>query len=461
MRRDFIGLVLAAGKGTRFKSDRIKLLHPFLGKTMLGFVLDCVRKLAPYKTYVVAGHQKEDIIQEAGRYKAGHIIQEKQLGTGHAVLSAKNIFQAEGDKDLLIINGDLPLLRPQTLKPFLNAHQKQENALTFFSAVLPDPTGFGRVIRPKNGLIRIVEEKDATPEQRRVREANVGIYLARVDDLFEALPLLSNKNKKKEYYLTDIIEVMENMGKKVGVFTSDQTEELIGVNDRFEMAKALSELRKRKIQDLCARGVTVRDPMTTWIDWDVKIGRETTIYPSVVIEGDTRIGRGCAIYPFVHIINCGIGRETRILTSTMIEDSLIGDFAQIGPFTHFRPGTVIKNRAKVGNFVEMKKAVFGRGAKAGHLSYIGDADVGEEVNIGAGTITCNYDGIQKHKTVIEKGVFVGSGSELVAPLRIGKFAYIGAGSTITKDVSPEALAISRKRQSEKPGWSKRKPKKKK
>ncbi|MBN1271587.1 MAG: bifunctional UDP-N-acetylglucosamine diphosphorylase/glucosamine-1-phosphate N-acetyltransferase GlmU [Candidatus Aminicenantes bacterium] len=461
MKREFIGLILAAGKGTRFKSDRIKLLHPLLGRTMLGMVLDCIKKLGPQKMLVVVGHQQEDVVQEAALYGAKPVVQAKQLGTGHAVLSAKKALASDGEKDVLVVNGDLPLLRPETLRPFLNVHRKQGNSLTFFSAELPDPTGFGRLIQPESGPMRIVEEKDATPRQRKIREVNAGIYLAKVKDLFQALPRLSNKNKKGEYYLTDIIEVMGELGKKVGVYKSSQTDELIGVNDRFEMAQALSELRMRKIKELCLQGVTIQDPATTWIDWDVRIARESTIHPYVVIEGDTKIGANCSILPFVHIISCTIGRECRILTSTMIEESILENRVQVGPFTHFRPGTVIRSGAKVGNFVEMKKTVFGRGSKAGHLSYIGDAEVADDVNIGAGTITCNYDGVQKYKTIIERGVFIGSGTELVAPVRIGREAYVGAGSTITKDVSPNALAISRVRQSEKPGWAKKRARKKK
>ncbi len=270
------------------------------------------------------------------------------------------------------------------------------------------------------------------------------------------MPEVSNKNKKGEYYLTDVIEILSQAGKKIGVHKTGNTEDLVGVNSRYELAKAIGELRDRKIKALTEKGVTVYDPGTTWIDLDVKIGPETIIYSSVIIEGNSVIGRGCRLYPFVHIVNSKVGNSVKILSSTMIEESVIEDEAQVGPFTHFRPKTVIKSKAKVGNFVEMKNTIFGRKSKAGHLTYLGDCEVKEEVNIGAGTITCNYDGKKKYKTFIESGVFIGSGTELVAPLKVGKKAYIGAGSTITKNVTPGSLAVARSKQVEKQGKDPRK-----
>jgi len=455
MRKGFFALILAAGKGTRFKSEIIKVLHPMLGKSMLRLVLDCVFKLRPEKVYVVVGSQKEDVKKEAPSSKVEFLTQKRQLGTAHAVQAAKNALNKGREKDVLIINSDLPLMKPETLRPLLALHRKEGNSLTFLSAELEDPSGFGRIVHSGN-KIRVIEERDATAPQRRIKEVNAGVYVFKIKDLLEALPKVSNKNKKGEYYLTDVTEILSQEGKKIGVHKTRNTEDLVGVNSRYELSKAIGELRERKIKALTEKGVTVYDPRTTWIDLDVKIGPETIVYPSVIIEGNSVIGSECRLYPFVHIVDSRVGNRVKILSSTMIEESVIEDEAQVGPFTHFRPKTVIKSKAKVGNFVEMKNTIFGRKSKAGHLTYLGDCEVKEEVNIGAGTITCNYDGKKKYKTFIESGVFIGSGTELVAPLKVGKKAYIGAGSTITKDVAPESLAVARCKQIEKRGKDPRK-----
>ena len=455
MKKGFFALILAAGKGTRFKSEIIKVLHPMLGKSMLRLVLDCVFKLRPEKVYVVVGSQKEDVMKEAPSSKVEFLTQKRQLGTAHAVLAAKNALNKGREKDVLIINSDLPLMKPETLRPLLALHRKEGNSLTFLSAELEDPSGFGRIVH-SGDKIRVIEERDTTAPQRRIKEVNAGVYVFKIKDLLEALPKVSNKNKKGEYYLTDVTEILSQEGKKIGVHKTRNTEDLVGVNSRYELAKAIGELRERKIKALTEKGVTVYDPLTTWIDLDVKIGPETIVYPSVIIEGNSVIGSECRLYPFVHIVDSRVGSRVKILSSTMIEESVIEDEAQVGPFTHFRPKTVIKSKAKVGNFVEMKNTIFGRKSKAGHLTYLGDCEVKEEVNIGAGTITCNYDGKKKYKTFIESGVFIGSGTELVAPLKVGKKAYIGAGSTITKDVTPGSLAVARCKQVEKRGKDPRK-----
>jgi bifunctional UDP-N-acetylglucosamine pyrophosphorylase/glucosamine-1-phosphate N-acetyltransferase len=459
MKTKLLTLILAAGKGTRFKSEKIKVLHPMLGKPMIHLVVDCMHALRPEKVYVVVGHQKNEVMNEPFSKPVEFIHQKKQLGTAHAVLAAKKILQSHRDKDLLVINGDLTLIRPETLRPMIKQHRREKNTLTFLSAEMDDPTGFGRVTHLENDMIRIIEEKDATPAQRRIREVNVGVYLFKIDSLLRALPKISNKNIKSEFYLTDIIEIMSRVEDKVGIHKAPAEQEIIGINDRYELAKAVEVLRRRKIISLAESGVTIYDPSTTWIDIDVKIGRDTILYSSVVLEGKTVVGQGCQLYPFVHVRDSRIGDEVKVLTSTMIEESTIEHAAQVGPFTHLRPKSCVKAGAKVGNFVEMKNTVFGRGSKAGHLSYLGDTDVENNVNIGAGTITCNFDGKKKHRTLIEEGAFIGSGTELVAPVKIGKDAYVGAGSTITKDVSSGALAISRSSQVEKSGWSKKKRKK--
>jgi bifunctional UDP-N-acetylglucosamine pyrophosphorylase/glucosamine-1-phosphate N-acetyltransferase len=341
----------------------------------------------------------------------------------------------------------------------IKRHRKEKNALTFLSAEMENPSGFGRVTYHENDIIRIFEEKDASPAQRKIKEVNVGVYLFRVEDLLKALPKISDKNVKGEFYLTDIIEIMSRGKGRVGVHKAPAEQEIVGINDRYELAQAVEILRQRKIISLAKSGVTIYDPSNTWIDLDVKIGSDSILYSSVILEGKTVIGKGCLLYPFVHVKDSRIGNDVKILTSTMIEESTIESGAQVGPFSHLRPKSLVKAGAKVGNFVEMKNTVFGKGSKAGHLSYLGDAEVRDNVNIGAGTITCNYDGQKKHKTIIEEGAFIGSGTELVAPIKVGKDSYVGAGSTITKDVSPGALAVSRRRLVEKSGWVKKKRKK--
>jgi bifunctional UDP-N-acetylglucosamine pyrophosphorylase/glucosamine-1-phosphate N-acetyltransferase len=331
--------------------------------------------------------------------------------------------------------------------------------LTFLTAELKNPAGFGRIIRSGGKIEKIVEEKDATPSQRQIREINAGVYLFKFNDLFQALSKVSNQNKKGEFYLTDVIEIMINADRKVGSYKTAQSQEIIGINDRYELAKAVSVLRERKIKSLTEEGVTIYDPPSTWIDLEVKIGADTIVHPSVILEGKTQVGKQCQLYPFVHIVDSRVGNGVKILSSTMIERSTIRDEAQVGPFTHLLPKGEVEEGAGVGNFVEMKNTFFGKHSKAGHLTYLGDCRVGGKVNVGAGTITCNYDGRRKHKTLIDEGAFIGSGVELVAPVKIGKGAYVGAGSTISKDVSPESLAVERGKQIEKPGWAKKKRKK--
>ena len=458
MKKGLTALILAAGKGTRFKSDKIKLIHPLMGKPMLQLVVDSIERLKPERIHIVVGYQKDLVQKSLTGQTIDFIFQKEQLGTAHAVSVAKTVLQKEMDNDLLIMNGDLPLIRSETLKPMIQFHREKAHSLTFLTTDLDDPAGFGRVTLSEDKTLKIIEEKDATPAQRKMKEVNVGIYLFRVRDLLKGLSQVSNKNKKGEYYLTDMIEVLSRSGRKVGKYKTRNAEEIVGVNDRFELARAIDVLRLRKIRALTEKGVTVYDPSATWIDMDVKVGRDTVIYPSVILEGETVIGSHCTLYPHVHLIDTRVGKRVKLLSSSMIEQSVIHDDARVGPFTHLRPKTIIRQGAKVGNFVEMKNTDFGRGSKAGHLTYLGDADIQRDVNIGAGTITCNYDGTRKSKTRIEAGAFIGSGTELIAPLKIGKKAYVGAGSTITKNVSPEALAVSRSRQVEKPGWVKRKKK---
>lgn len=459
MNQGLLALILAAGEGTRFRSEKIKVLHPILGKSMLQLMVDCVQKLKPDRIHIITGYQKDEVEREIASLKVNFVYQRQQLGTAHAVKEASRVLETEKEKDVLVLYSDMPLLAAPTIKPLLALHRKRGNSLTLMSTELENPKGFGRLIWSENNLVGIVEEKDATPSQRMIKEINAGIYVFKVKDLLQALPKVSNFNKKGEYYLTDLVEIFAKQKKKVGVFKTSRAEEIVGVNSRLELARAAEVLKMRKVEQLTEEGVTVYDPQTAWIDLEVQIGMDTIIYSSVIIEGNTKIGSNCKVYPFVHLVNTRIGNRVKILSSCMIEESVIEDDAQVGPFTHLRPKTVIRSGSKVGNFVEMKNTVFGPRSKAGHLTYLGDSEVEGEVNIGAGTITCNYDGVKKHKTHIEEGVFIGSGVELVAPIRIGKRAYIGAGSTITEDVKPESLAVERGKQVEKAGWVNRRTKK--
>ena len=459
MNKTFHALILAAGKGTRFKSDTIKVLHPLMGRSMIRIALDTVSRLHPDKIHLVVGYQQDRMRESLASLDLSFIEQKTQRGTAHAVMAAKSVLQKHREADLLIMNGDLPLIRRQTLRPLVRQHQRQGNALTFMTAVMDNPYGFGRVVDLKNGRFRIIEEKDATPAQRSIKEGNVGIYMFRIEDLLWVLPRISNKNKKGEYYLTDTIEILSSAGRRVAACRTPDDSEIVGVNDRYELARAVETLRERKIRSLTDNGVTFFDPASAWVDFDVRIGYDSVVYPFAVLEGNTRIGKHCVIYPGVHIKDSRIGEGVEILTASTLEEARVADGCRIGPYARLRPGTVLRKDSRVGNFVEMKNTDFGSGSKAMHLSYVGDADVGAGVNIGAGTITCNYDGLKKSKTRIEKGAFIGSGTQLVAPVKVGKGAYVGAGSTITKDVSPDSLAVARGRQSEKKGWARLKKKK--
>ncbi len=406
MSQGFLVLILAAGKGTRFKSNKIKILHPILGKPMLHFVLDCVLNLKPENVYAVVGYQKEEVMKEFESSEIKFIHQEEQLGTAHAVMVARDLLKKKTGKDVLVINGDLPLLRPQTLKQMLAFHRKEGNTLTFLSAELENPTGFGRIIRSGN-QIRIVEEKDAAPFERTIKEINAGVYIFKIKDLLDVLPKVSNQNKKGEYYITDIHGILTKEGKRIGAFKTKHSDEIIGVNSRYELAQATEVLRTRKIKNLTESGVTIYDPCTTWIDLEVKIRPDTIIYPSVIIEGNSVIGRECRIYPFVHIIESQLGNNVKVLSSTMIENSLIKDGAQVGPFVRLKPKTVIQRKAKTENFIKIKNNILRTESQAVHLSDLGNCAIKEKANVGAGTITCNNDNQRKNKTFSKERSFVG------------------------------------------------------
>jgi bifunctional UDP-N-acetylglucosamine pyrophosphorylase/glucosamine-1-phosphate N-acetyltransferase len=355
---------------------------------------------------------------------------------------------------ILILSGDVPLTRTETLRQLIETHEREQNALTILTMRPDDPAKYGRIVRNADGSVRrIVEAKDATDDELAIDEVNAGIYVFDVDGLADGLQSLTPQNAQGEYYLTDMVGVLLGRGKRIGTVIVDDPIETLGVDSRAQLAIAEAEIQRRVLDKLMREGVTFRNPSTVVIDSTVAIGADTVVYPFVTLEGTTTIGRDCVIEPNVHLINVTIGNDVHVKTGTVADDAVIEDEALVGPYAHLRPGTRLGRHVKVGNFVETKKAVFGEGAKASHLSYIGDAEVGADVNIGAGTITCNYDGVNKHKTVLEDGVFIGSDTQLVAPVRVGKGAYVGAGSTITKDVPPDALALSRVPQKVVEGWA--------
>jgi bifunctional UDP-N-acetylglucosamine pyrophosphorylase/glucosamine-1-phosphate N-acetyltransferase len=449
-------IILAAGLGTRMKSATIKILHRAAGRPIIDYVLDLAAETSPHPPIMVIGHQREAVQQAVGD-RARFAVQEEQKGTGHAVLQAAPMI--DGSRHVLILSGDVPLTRPSTLQRLLDEHHRSQNALTLLTMKLDDPGMYGRIVRDAEGAVtRIVEAKDASTDELCIDEVNAGIYVFDGEHLFDNLRNLSTNNAQGEYYLTDLLGTLRNGGKRVGAVVARDPIEALGVNSRADLASVESEIQRRVVAKLMSEGVTFRNPATVVIDSTVSIGNDTVVYPFVAIEGKTTIGSRCVIEPGVHLTDVTVGDDVHLKTGTVAEDAVIANDAAVGPYAHLRPGSKLGRRVKVGNFVETKKAVFGDGAKASHLSYIGDAEVGADANIGAGTITCNYDGVNKHKTVIEDGAFIGSDTQLVAPVRVGKGAYVGAGSTITKDVPDEALALSRTPQRIIEGWARKKKK---
>lgn len=451
-------IILAAGLGTRMKSATIKILHRAAGRPIIQYVLDLAEQLSDTPPVMVIGHQRE-AVRKSVDDRARFAVQEEQLGTGHAVLQAAPNLESTGvkGKQVLILSGDVPLTRLETLQRLLDEHERSRNTLTLLTMKLDDPAMYGRIVRDGGGaVLKIVEAKDASPEEKRISEVNAGIYVFDGEHLFDNLRKLSNTNAQGEYYLTDLLGVLRNSGKRVGAVVANDPVEALGVNSRADLAIVEAEIQRRVVEKLMKDGVTFRNPTTVVIDSTVSIGSDTVVYPFVTIEGRTRIGSGCVIEPGVHLQNTIVGNNVHVKSGTVAEDSEIADDSAVGPYAHLRAGTKLGKHVKVGNFVETKKAVFGEGSKASHLSYIGDADIGADVNIGAGTITCNYDGVNKNKTVLEDGVFIGSDTQLVAPVKVGRGAYVGAGSTITKDVPPDSLALSRVPQKVIEGWAMRK-----
>jgi bifunctional UDP-N-acetylglucosamine pyrophosphorylase/glucosamine-1-phosphate N-acetyltransferase len=446
-------IVLAAGKGTRMKSDLVKVMHPLCGIPMISWPVNAAREAGASMIALVVGHQGEKVREFfAGQSDTLFACQEEQLGTGHAVACCRETLSGfEGT--VLILCGDVPLITPATLQAFLDDHRRKQATITVLTTTMDNPHGYGRVIKDAAGHVtEIVEEKDASPEQRLVKEINSGIYCVDARFLFTAVAGLKNDNAQQEYYLTDIIKTAIAANKTCCSYPAADAVEVMGVNERVQLAEAGRIIRGRINRDLMVAGVTIVDPASTYIDHGVAIGRDTTVCPNVFISGETVIGENCLIEPSAVIKGCKIGDRVTIKAGSVMEDSVVGRAVAIGPMAHLRPGSDLKDEVKIGNFVETKKVVMGVGSKASHLTYLGDATIGSHVNIGCGTITCNYDGVQKHRTVIEDDVFVGSDVQFVAPVSVGRNSLIAAGTTVTKDVPPDSLAIARVPQVNKEGW---------
>ncbi|MFH2012189.1 MAG: bifunctional UDP-N-acetylglucosamine diphosphorylase/glucosamine-1-phosphate N-acetyltransferase GlmU [Pseudomonadota bacterium] len=444
--REIVTVILAAGKGTRMRSSLVKVLHPLMGEPILSFPIELARKIKSRDIILVTGYQAELIKERFRGEKLTFVEQKEQLGTGHAVLCAEDALK-DFEGDILILCGDVPLIKERTIRKLIDVHQGGKSGVTVLTTKLQNPQGYGRIIRGNAGeILRIVEEKDATNVEKYVKEVNTGIYCVKASYLFTALKMVGRENKQSEYYLTDIAAIAKKLDERTNGFLADNPLEVMGINNREELAKANEVIRKDILHKLMIEGVSIIDPQTTFIEKGVKIGRDTVIYPNCYIRGNSQIGEECVIEPGSMITNSIIGDGVIIKTSCVISDSKIGNKVIIGPFAHLRPDTELEDKVKIGNFVEIKKSKIGEGSKASHLSYLGDATLGRGVNVGAGTITCNYDGFKKHKTIIENNVFIGSDTQFVAPVKIGEGSYIGAGSTITENVPPGNLAMSRTKQ---------------
>jgi bifunctional UDP-N-acetylglucosamine pyrophosphorylase / glucosamine-1-phosphate N-acetyltransferase len=455
--RRFAIAIMAAGKGTRLKSRHPKVLHEIGGKALLGHVIAAATRVVRAEdVYCIIGHEAERVREATQHTGVQFVLQREQRGTGDAVAQARKALS--GYEHVLVLSGDVPLIRPETIARVRDFHIANRADMTLLTTVPPDATGYGRVLRKAGSsdeVEAIVEQKAATPEQLRVREINSGIYAFRTAPLFDNIRKIKIDNPAREYYLTDLAGILGRGGKRVLALATDRPTEVLGVNRRAELAALDAAMRLHKCEELMDAGVTIYRPETCVIDAEVEIAPDTVIEPFVQLLGRTKIGAECRVRSYSVIRDSKIGDKVEVRVGCVIQESEVDNGALLGPYSHLRPGSEIGEGAHVGNFVETKKARLGRGAKANHLTYLGDAVIGERTNIGAGTITCNYDGVHKHQTTIGKGAFVGSDATLVAPVKIGDGAYVGAGSCITEDVPANSLALGRSRQVVKKGWVKK------
>lgn len=452
---DFVAIVLAAGEGKRMKSKLPKPLLLVCGKPMIAHVLDEIEVIGPQRVVVVIGSRREQMTAALAQRDVEFVVQDPQLGTGHAVQCAEPALSGFAG-DVLITCADIPLLRARTMAELLGAHRREKASATILSAVLDDPTGYGRLVRDDSGnIVAIVEERDADEHARAIKEVNMGVYVFSAARLFEALATVEPNNVQGEYYLTDVVEVMAGWQDKVISVPTDDPEEVMGVNDRAQLARAEAVARDRVRQRLMQDGVSMIDPSSVFIDADVVVGRDTVIWPGTHILGQSRIGEDCTIGPNAYIESSQIGDGSAVAAGAVVRASVVGNNCSLGPHCHVRDSSTLADGVRVGTSTEVVRSRLASGVRALHFCYLGDAEVGEGANIGAGCVTCNYDGRRKNPTVIESGAFIGSDAILVAPVRIGEGAYVAAGSVITKDVPPGALAIARERQIVREGWARR------
>ncbi len=452
--KDLAVLIMAAGKGTRMVSGRAKVLHTLCGVPMVRLVCRAAASLEPADMIFVVGQDADAVRESLRGYGGRFVLQAKQLGTGHAVITARAEFEALAG-DLLVLYGDTPRIRSDTLHTLVEHHRRSSAATTLLTTRVANPFGYGRIIRDDSGQVAaIVEEKDASPTQRIITEINPGLYCFRIPHLLGTLDRLSNRNVQGEYYLTDAIAIQREARLQIEGVLHEDSEELQGINTRAELAEASRALRRQKNEQLMAGGVTMIDPECTYVDLDVVVEQDVTLHPQVILQGKTYIREGVTVHSGARISDSRIDAEVVILDCSQIADSEIGAGSTVGPFARIRNHSAIGKECRVGNFVELKKTVFGDRSKAAHHAYLGDATIGRNVNIGAGVITCNYDGVRKHATIIEDGAFIGTDSQLIAPVRIGRDAYVAAGSCITEDVPAGALGIARERQIIKADWAK-------
>jgi len=457
--KDLGVIILAAGEGKRMKSGRPKVVHSLGGKPLLAYVLETARRLKPKKLAVVVGHGAEEVKKECGDSAITWVHQEKQLGTGHAVGCTGKIFEGFSG-EVLILSGDVPIISKESLLGLLRCHREQNAVLTFVSASLAEPAGYGRVLRDDKGsLLGIVEERDASEKEKQIREINAGIYAASARFLFDALKGLSNRNQQGEYYLPDVVGVALKNGQTVGTVHAEDPREILGINSREELAFMERTLQERINRKWMESGVTFQDPQTTYIEEGVRIGQDTFIGPNTHLLGHTVIGERCRIDGNAYVTNAKLGNQVHLRFSVVLTDCRIEEGAVIGPFAHLRPGTSLGRGVHIGNFVETKEATIGAGTKANHLTYLGDVTVGRETNIGAGTITCNYDGFQKYRSAIGDRVQVGSDSTLVAPVRLGDDVYVATATTVRHDVPAGGLVYNERSEKVREGWTEQKRKK--